>query len=294
VRRRSVRGALIVVAMFVLGGLVLWGLFLAPRAKSPPAPAGVAWGAPDRPLRVVSYNILHGERGLDRVADDVRKLEPDIVLLQEVESRDLPALAAALGMQQHYHPTHYFRSENLAGRRSTWGNAIFSKVPLYDAGSIPSPGGGSFGVWAVAVVDGKKFLVAGVHLSATWNANPAHIKQSGEYRYKELTNLVTAWRDRGSPPIVVGGDFNQIPLGNNYHVMTEHWTDALAQLGHTDHTFRAGLLRTRIDYLLISPEWSAREGGVADSDASDHRPIWVQITAATTRPSTRAAGTMKD
>jgi len=277
------RGAVLCIAMFVLGGAVLWGLFLSPRAVSPPPPAGPGgpvWGAPDRPLRVVSFNILHNQRGAAQVEDTIRRLSPDVVFLQEVESRDVVPMAAALGMQQHYHPRAYHASENLAGRRASWGNLILSKHPLYSAGSIPNPGGGSFGVWAVTVIDNRKFLLANVHLSATWKMNPAHIREQGNHRHKELTNLVTAWRDLGAPPMIVGGDFNQIPFGNNYAVMTEHFTDALDVLGRNDTTFRSGILRTRIDYFLLTPQWRPIDGTVVESDASDHKPIWVDVQAA--------------
>src|SRR5438067_811029 len=104
-----------------------------------------------------------------------------------------------------------------AMKRSTRGTWLVIGVLI--AGG--APGGGSFGVWAVAVVDGKKFLVADVHLSATWNMNPVHVQQSGENRARELTALFNAWRARGSPPMIVGGDFNQIPMGNNYAQMTQ-------------------------------------------------------------------------
>ena len=282
-RRLFSRGALVVVGLFVLGGVVLWGLFQAPRVVSPPAPATAEGGAPARPVRVASFNVLHLERGMDAVVSEIRALDPDFVLLQEIESRDVVALARALDMQRHHHPNAYERSANLAGRKATWGNVIFSKHPLYDAGPIPNPGGGSFGVWATTVVEGKKFIIANVHLSATWNANPLHVKESGEHRSKEIANLVGAWRERGSRPIIVGGDFNQIPLGNNYFAMTEHLTDALASIGRNDTTFRAGLLHTRIDYVLVSPHWRATGGGVVATEASDHHLIWVQL-AATTRP----------
>ncbi len=278
-RRRGSRGALLVVGLFAVGGGVLWGLVQAPRATSPAAPAGAPWGVPDRPLRFVSWNVLHLQRGMEAVVADIKKLEPDFVLLQEVESRDVVGLAQALGMQTSHHPKAYHPSVNLDGPKATWGNVIFSRHRLYDAGSIPNPGGGSFGVWAVSVVDGRKFLVANVHLSATWNANPLHVKRSGENRANELAALVAAWRQRGAPPVVVGGDFNQIPLGDNYAVMTEHWSDALAAIGKTDTTFRAGLRRTRIDYFLVSPQWSAKDGGVVESGASDHRLIWADLTA---------------
>ena len=285
------RGAIVVLGLFALGGAVLWGLFMAPRATSPPAPAAAGWGVPTRPIRVASFNVLHLQRGFDAVVNEVRAVNPDIVLLQEVDSRDVVGLARALGMQQYHHPNAYERSGNLDGPKATWGNVIFSKHPLFDAGPIPNPGSGSFAVWATSVVDGQKFVVANVHLSATWNASPAHEEQSREYRAKEIANLKAAWRERGSPPIVVAGDFNQIPFGNNYAAMTEHLNDALAGLGNNDMTFRAGVLNTRIDYILLSPEWRATGGGVVESRASDHRLIWADVVSATASSATGPATT---
>ena len=213
------RGRWLVIGMFVLGGAVLGGLFLAkhltagsaasqlPPPGSDPAP-DVPYGVPQQPLRLVSYNILHCQRGLERVAAEIRRYDPDLVLLQEVESRDAAGLARALDMQPHYAPQVYETSENLAGPQATWGNLILSKYPLYGAASIPNPGGGSFGLWADVAADGRRFVVACVHLSATWKANPIHVKESGENRNKELTHLLDAWQARGKPPMIVGGDFN--------------------------------------------------------------------------------------
>ncbi|HYO11062.1 MAG TPA: endonuclease/exonuclease/phosphatase family protein [Tepidisphaeraceae bacterium] len=285
--RRFARGSLLVLGLFAVGGAMLWGLFLAPRPSSPAAPAGVGWGVPGRTLRFVSYNVLHNQRGIENVVAAIKPLDADFVLLQEAESRHATDLARALGMTQTYHPRLYERSANLAGPRATWGNLILSRHPMYDAGPIPNPGGGSFGVWAVAVIEDKKFLLANVHLSATWNANPKHLKESGVNRHKELTALRDAWRARGSPPAVIGGDFNQIPMGNNYALMTERWTDALGALGQTGSTFGEGLLRTRIDYFLITDAWKPLGGGIIAADASDHRPIWVDLSPAA--PPTAAA-----
>jgi endonuclease/exonuclease/phosphatase family metal-dependent hydrolase len=274
---RTIPGFAVIIAMFVLGGLVLTGLFLAPHSKSPPAPTEIPWAVPDRPLRFVSYNILHNERGVEQIITEIKKLDPDFVCLQEIESKDVAPMVEALSMQRFYHDRSYQRSENLAGRHASWGNCILSKFPLYEMGPIPNPGGGIFGVWAVAVVDGKKFLIANVHLSATWNANPSHLKKSGENRWNELTSLFNAWHDRGSPPILITGDFNQIPLGNNYELMTRQWTDGLKTLGETGATFDGSLLlQTRIDYFLVSHHFSPAKGGVVRTKASDHRPIWIE------------------
>jgi endonuclease/exonuclease/phosphatase family metal-dependent hydrolase len=284
-KQRSLRGALLVVGVLLLGGVVLGGLFLARGviAKNPPppaAPADAAWGAPARPLRIVSYNILHCQRGLDRIAAQIRPLDPDFVFLQEVESRDRDDLARALEMRARYEPQVYVPSENLAGERATWGNLILSKYPLYGAASIPNPGGGSFGIWADTVVDGRRFVVACVHLSATWKLNPVHLVESGNARSKELTHLLDAWQSRGRPPMIVAGDFNQIPVGNNYALMTRDLTDGLAAVGQTGMTFGENHLRTRIDYVLLSGQWTPTDGGIGQTGASDHSPIWLSVRAA--------------
>ena len=270
-------------ALVLLCGTFLGLLYANRNVRRPPPPTAV-WSPPERPVKFVSYNILHNQRGMARVIDEIRRLGPDFVLLQEVERRDLTTMSQALGR----FPAIYHASENLAGGRASWGNAIVSRHPLYDAGSIPNPGGGSFGVWATAVVGGRKFVVASVHLSATWNANPAHLVESSNNRWKELSALTRAWRDAGSPPIVVGGDFNQLAIHNNYALMTRDWTDALSALGKDRSTFAAGLLRTRIDYFLASREWELVAGDVVESDASDHKPIWLLAGngGAATRPAT--------
>jgi endonuclease/exonuclease/phosphatase family metal-dependent hydrolase len=279
------RGTLVVIGMFLFGGAVLAGLFLAPRPPAAsPAPAAAQFGVPRRPLKVVSYNILHNQRGAEGVVQALEKIDADFILLQEVEHAHIVDLAAALGLEKYYLSGAYQPSANLAGADASWGNCILSKYPLFEAGSIPNPGGGSFGIWAVALVDDRKFLIADVHLSATWNANPLHITQSGENRSRELTALFDAWHARGAVPMIVGGDFNQLPAGNNYAQMTRQTSDALASLGKTATTFAAGLLHTRIDYVLLTPQWKAIDGGIGDGDASDHSPIWAIVQPAGKEP----------
>src|SRR3954471_10129670 len=98
--RRSLRGVCTILAMFALGGLVLLGLFLAPRPHSPPAPPGVPFGVPTTSLRVVVYDSAAGGRALaaESIAADLRKRFPgadaaDFVLLLGVEADQAPALA---------------------------------------------------------------------------------------------------------------------------------------------------------------------------------------------------------
>jgi endonuclease/exonuclease/phosphatase family metal-dependent hydrolase len=266
-------GILLCVVIGAIAGAVLFLFFHAPRSAQP-VPAEAVVGMPDKPIRIASYNILHNRRGRDRVVQQVQSIKPDFVLLQELDADDLREMSKQLGMEHQF----YYPSENLDGQNANWGNAVISTHPLYDARSIPNPGGGSFGVWAWSVIDGKKFMIGCVHLSATWNANPRHIAESSNNRYKEITNMRRAWEALSKPPLILGGDFNQLPIGNNYTEMTADWTDALKSLKQDDSTFVDGVLRTRIDYLLSSSGWSATDGAVVISEASDHRPIWVEVS----------------
>jgi endonuclease/exonuclease/phosphatase family metal-dependent hydrolase len=154
---------------------------------------------------------------------------------------------------------------------------LLSRHPLYDVKAIRTPDRGVFGIWAVTVIDGKRFAVAAVHLSATMKVDPKHAIETERVRFGQIGCLMDFWRAQGSPPLIVAGDFNQLPFGPNYARMTADFTDGLASVGATDNTFASGLLRTRIDYVLHTPGWRATAGRVIDSDASDHRPVWLDL-----------------
>ncbi|MDB5322331.1 MAG: hypothetical protein JWN40_3962 [Phycisphaerales bacterium] len=183
-------------SLFFLFLLVFCGgffaLLYANRNYHRPPPASAVWSPPDKPIRIVSCNVQHNRRGIDQILDDLRKLEPDIVLLQEIEKTELSQLTEALNTL----PAIYHASENLAGRRASWGNAILSKYPLYDGSTLPSAAGGSFGVWATAVVGNAKFKIVSLHLAPAGN---------------ELAQLAQTWQEAGAPPIIIGGVFNHEP-----------------------------------------------------------------------------------
>jgi endonuclease/exonuclease/phosphatase family metal-dependent hydrolase len=243
--------------LLVFGG-VFFGLLYVNRHFQRPPPASAIWSPPERQVRIVSFNIQHCRRGTRVVIDELAKFKPDFVLLQEVEKSDLTILADSFGGA----PAIYHASENLGGRRASWGNAILSLHPLYDAGTIPDTGSGSFGVWATAVVDNKKFKIASVHLAA------------GESGDKELSGLMENWRSAGSPPIIVGANFERAFSSLGHALMTKDWTDGLTALKRSIAIFTTAPL-SRSNYLLLSKDWQLIDGSVDDSLASDHQMIWI-------------------
>jgi endonuclease/exonuclease/phosphatase family metal-dependent hydrolase len=266
------------------------------RTPAPPAlpaaPAGVTVGVPARRVRVAAYNVYQNYRGMDRTVGEVRKLDPppDFLLLSEIRREHVRPMAEALGMPHTYYPP----LPHVRGQPDWPDVAILSKYPLHDGRPLSTEDGQTFGLLAFAVVEQRKFAVAGVHMHPTWLMDPRHVVETAQARRRQLARIDAAWREAGTPPLVIAGDFNQVAMGENYEVMTRDLTDTLAALGQTGSTFGRRLLQARIDYVLASREWEPLAGGVIAGTASDHRPVWVDLhprrVAATTRASTKPAG----
>ena len=295
--KRSQRGRRFAVAValtVVVAGLT-WAVYRATRPAPPPplppAPRGVVVGVPGRRLRFAAYNLYHNYRGRDRTIAEVQKLDPppDFLLLSEVDRPEVRPMADALGMHLTYYPLlGYARGE------AVWPDvAILSRHPLHDGRPLFTDDGHTFGLWATAVVDDRKFAVAGVHLWPTYLVDPRHVVETANNRNRQLNTILRVWREAGAPPLVVAGDFNQPAVGENYALMTREMNDTLALLGETGSTFGRKLIQLRIDYVLATPHWEPVAGGVVPGKASDHRPVWADLKAAppgaATRPATAPA-----
>lgn len=249
-------------------------------------------GVPDRQLRFAAYNIYHNYRGMDRTIAEVRKLDPppDFLLLSEIEPQQVLPMADALGFKHRYFPLLGYSSGH-----PVWPDvAILSRHGLFDGKPLFTSDGHTFGLWAYAVVDNRKFAIVGVHLWPTFGIDPRHVIETANRRNEQLNVILATWRDEGSPPLVAGGDFNQPALGDNYALMTRDLNDTLGGLGQVGATFGRKVFQLRIDYLLATPHWQAISGGVIQGNASDHRPVWVDLKPTTPgqtmQPTTQPSG----
>jgi hypothetical protein len=192
-KRRSPRGKWTVVAMFVLGGAVLAGLFFAPRPKSPSAPPGIPVGVPEQPLKFAVYDlgVAGGSAlGSDTIAREIASAvpAPDYVILLHAPLEDAAAIAAEFGMRASYDPRLCQRLRPPEGGNERIAACILSRHPLYDAQRLTARSAKEpYGIAAWTAVGGKKFLVACV-----W-ATPGGAKA-----------LAETWRALGAPPAVVG------------------------------------------------------------------------------------------
>ena len=244
-----------------------------------------------RPLRIISLNIAHGRKdgpnqvflaknkiksNLTEIAEVIRRVEPDVVALQEV---DAPSIWSG-----SFHQAHYLSEKSdcpfsihgahVSGMKLSYGTGILSKIPLYDPVSFtfePSPPTFPKGfVMATVTWPGSsttKIDVVSVHLDFSRNS----------VRYKQVEEMVGILSKRVNPLIIMG-DFNSEWAGQNSAVrkLVEKLNLKAYQAGATDMvTFRR--LRKRLDWILISPRLKFLSYGVLPDTLSDHSGVSAEV-----------------
>lgn len=238
----------------------------------------------ERRLRLVTFNIRHGEMGLDKVAQVLQDLSPDVVLLQEVDLDcrrsgnvdQTRILAQGLGL-------HGCFAEAIPLEGGSYGLAILSRLPLGPEQilRLPQPfehTGNGHGEPRIAlfveVRNGEKQggLVLGcTHLGLDPNER---LQQAQALR----SVLGTTFAGR---PVLLGGDLNEGRNGQVLATLGDQMEDAFAAAGGTElESAPEDRPRTRIDFVLRSTEAPFPVAAfVGPEGASDHRPVVVDFAA---------------
>lgn len=241
------------------------------RAEQPPPP---------RTLRVLTYNIHHGEGtdgvvNLSRIAGIVTSVRPDLVAVQEVDQatertygvKQLDELARLTGMHAQF-------GEAMDYMRGKYGVGVLSRWPLLAAHNEP--------LASTAEREPRTALTVQVKLNGDGpllQFTCTHLDQGREeqIRLAQAADLSALGRD-ARVPALLAGDLNARPDTDAMKVVDAEWTNALT----VDQPPAAtdGRPRFRGDYVLFKPasRWRVIESTVMeDRVASDHRPVLVVL-----------------
>jgi endonuclease/exonuclease/phosphatase family metal-dependent hydrolase len=242
---------------------------------------------PAIPLRVVSYNIRAGNGDIARTAETIRRFAPDIIGLQEVDvhwserSRfedQATLLGRVLGMQVRFAPIYTLPGADSTKPRRQYGVALLSRYPIIRwtndtltrlstiaPNPVPAPAPGL--LQATIEIDGVVVRVFNTHLD--YRADP-------RVRRQQVTEML-AFMGSASTPTLVLGDLNANPDAPELQPLLERLRDTWQNAADPGLTFPSDKPTKRIDYVLTSDHFRLRSASVPITEASDHRPVVVDM-----------------
>ncbi|MFL5322126.1 MAG: endonuclease/exonuclease/phosphatase family protein [Myxococcaceae bacterium] len=226
-------------------------------------------------LRVMTFNIQSGRKGIDKVAALIREANPDVVALQEVDrftaraggKDQLAALSELTGMAY----SAFFKTTSFYG--GDYGIAILSKYPLSDAEQrgLPTELSEPRAVGR-ALVHGPngELNVYVTHLSNLPTRSLLRVQQ---------THTILNWMASDSHARVLMGDFNDGEGSGPVKAVGAVMPEAFAVAGHgPSATFPFPIIPdARLDYVFASAELHATDAHVIRKVASDHYPMVVEF-----------------
>jgi len=250
-------------------------------------------------LRVLSYNIDMGTRGVPGLVSQIMQMQPNLVLLQESHEELSEQLRQAFpgwhtdSTGQFFiasrfpileirepPPLHYSLGEG-GSRKAGEGGARFMRY------TIDSPWG-PLDVFSVHTTSpregledmrGQGFLHELSRGHVLLGRNPGLLSFNAYRRRRQIENLMTEVR-ASRRPVIIAGDFNLPGLSRVAHDNLGGFDDGFAQAGRGfGYTYPSKLPFLRIDRIFTGPGLRTVDFRLGQTRASDHLCIWAVITS---------------
>ena len=224
---------------------------------------------------ILSYNVRyfnvyfwHGHSyTLNDIYHAVEQQSPDFVCFQEFLDNSKIHALKLFRTRYVYH--------RISGKEKdySYGLAVFSKYPIINSGVLKQ-NGQSFALFADVRYQGTEFRLVNVHFRSVhfgytdYNAFDS-LKFSNERIKSILKKLTLGYRGRQrqvkklcrfldtcSLPVILVGDFNDLPVSYTYSKISHRLKDAFTVLGQGfGSTYVHYLPFLRIDYIFYSPDY---------------------------------------
>ncbi len=255
-----------------------------PHAQSAPTSAPDARRVlpPDR-LKIMTFNIHGGRRGLDRIAKLISEQRPDLVFLQEATppGADRDDFDQATYLAKEAGGLHAISGLALGlADTTTWDRAILSRVPLKDAQYIRAKDATgaerTFALHAVWPSEGRPLHLVCVHTKSTTQLDLKKIMQTSRLRMSQITALMEHVESLVGD-VIIAGDFNAADWMPEYRAMADRWVDFGLISKDAKYTYPSHKPRLRIDYAFGRGQFEARSYRVLSARLSDHCPVVLEV-----------------
>lgn len=229
-------------------------------------------------LKIVSYNINFGltfQEAIAEIQSFAVLSDVDILLLQEMDEDGTEAMAQSLGMNYVYYPASI---HNQHGRN--FGNAILTRWPLHEPRKIILPHRSWYNQQMRIAVHGRVRLSPDLDL-LVYCVHTEVYTAPLQFRREQVQAVVDDVQQQEEESIVVvGGDFNTVTRRGIRRMERQFATAELerASKGAGSTISKFGPTAIAADHLFVRGGSVLARGTVSEAQASDHYPIWVQIS----------------
>ena len=214
-----------------------------------------------------------------QIVDLIKAQQPDILSIQEYHPHDNVDLS--------FYP-HKF--EDLSGKRTKYGQAIFSKYPIVNSGSIEFPDTANNAIFADVLKGKDTIRVYNVHLESlriTKDVEELNTEDS-ERIFRSVgktfemqqfqAELFLLHKESCKYPMIICGDFNNTPYSYVYRKIKGDLVDAFTVAGNGfGKTFNFKYFPIRIDFLFVDKDFTVNSFKTLDKKLSDHFPVIAEL-----------------
>ncbi len=248
-------------------------------------------------FKIASYNVarfgreISGFKATD-ILSEMKRQNVDIFCIQEYQEH--------LGDKKTSESYENYFSSMAMGKEDM---VIFShRFPIKESGVIEFSNTNNSAMWADIDINGRMIRVFNVHLETTgFNRTLRKISkmemQAPHLENNRIVNAIYGNYTRGmvvragqanlvaqeirqSPyPVIVCGDFNDVPYSYTYNTMKGSLVDGFKECGKgLMTTYRGGKKMVRIDYIFHDEAISGEDYYTQDQNYSDHNPVYMQLS----------------
>ena len=224
-------------------------------------------------IKLATYNVARfsletsGFMAQD-ILSEMKKQKVDIVCFQEYS--DFAGDKKNSDSYKEYFPYHAQGQSDMM---------IYSRYPITNSKNIKFEMTNNSAMWAEINVNDNIYRVYNVHLETTGlNSTLRRATKMANNGLEVQANMLAMDMRESNHPIIVCGDFNDVPYSYVYNTMLGDKIDGFKECGSGFmHTFRGGKKMVRIDYIFHDKELEGLSYYKKDLSYSDHYPVFMKI-----------------
>lgn len=237
-------------------------------------------------LSIMNYNVrlfnlfewIPDPKVKQKIVDFIIEKQPDVLSMQDYRPDEALQLSG------------YYKYEKLSGEKIKNGQAIFSKYPIINSGSLEFPNTSNNAIFVDIVKKADTIRIYNVHLQSL-RIDPTSVKldlETSENLFNRISKtfelqqsqaeLFLAHKSKCPYKMIISGDFNNTAYSYVYKKIKGDLIDAFDEAGNGfGRTLNFKFFPIRIDFILVDESFDINAFKTFDVQWSDHYPIMAKV-----------------